>query len=458
MTMENIKRILQVSYADVELAPTASVALLPFTFSFTEAVSPNGMAAWQEGEHLLVRQNCAKLDGSFSQQALNHMLARKLTEDSIDALVVCGALGCTIDLLRVAALLNIPVCMYLELADLQHLENLDETTQLWFKSSFAKACVIFINDSVDSKIFGATQLVSLGFPLDCANRTNLIEKFILKLSDNAIPPAFDYATYELLMRDHPLLFAMQKPDVRHFSGCNKVLDLGCGVGIFLDALRQESITATGVERNQDLVTYGREMGLDIIASDALAYLKETKARFDGIYCSHFVEHLPVNLVEELLAGMVKLLEPNGVLVLVFPDPESIRSQLLGFWRDPEHVRFYHPQLIISMAQAHGLDCEWSSYDEQPHIIESFELSPPLVNELNATDFFKHSLGFLEKFLNAIGLSTHARISNLEKNMTLLLERQQLINSQLQARTDKLWAVNRTWAWQDNAVLKLRKRR
>jgi hypothetical protein len=52
--------------------------------------------------------------------------------------------------------------------------------------------------------------------------------------------------------------------------------------------------------------------------------------------------------------LVRAVEPGGTVVLVFPDPESIRSQLLGFWRDPEHVRFYHPDLIELMARAHGL--------------------------------------------------------------------------------------------------------
>ncbi len=39
----------------------------------------------------------------------------------------------------------------------------------------------------------------------------------------------------------------------------------------------------------------------------------------------------------------------------------------------------------------------------------------------------------------------------------VLEQQRLLNEQLKQRTDSLWDVNKTWAWNDNATLKLRKR-
>ncbi len=50
--------------------------------------------------------------------------------------------------------------------------------------------------------------------------------------------------------------------------------------------------------------------------------------------------------------------------------------------------------------------------------------------------------------------------NLEQwsaDVQKVLEQQRLVNGQLRQRTDSLWDVNKTWAWNDNATLRLRKR-
>jgi len=162
------------------------------------------------------------------------------------------------------------------------------------------------------------------------------------------------------------------------------------------------------------------------------------------------------------------MERGGVLVLVFPDPESIRSQLLGFWRDPEHVRFYHWELIASMAATLGLEVEWCSYTDQPHHRVPFASKPPPVRQGTPfpgllVDDEPSQLGRGEKLLEKLGLVTTGRLRRLEKQLmewsSVLgdLSRQYVAASvQLEKRTSSLWDVNQTWAWNDNVTLKLRK--
>ncbi|MBT4522030.1 MAG: methyltransferase domain-containing protein, partial [Halieaceae bacterium] len=281
---------------------------------------------------------------------------------------------------------------------------------------------------------------------------------------------FDYSVYEFCQRDHPLLMAMQKGDTRHFVGCERVLDVGCGAGIFLDCLRQQNIVGLGVERDPVIANYARGMGLDVIDSDALEFLEQTDAQFDGIYCSHFVEHLSFDSVKRLIRLLTLRLRPGGVVVLTFPDPESIRSQLLGFWRDPEHVRFYHPSLISALAVSEGLQLEWSSVDAQPHQVVPFSEQPPPIASWEALPGAageerqsQYAPGKFDRFLEKLGLVPAHRIESLERNQREwigevkgLLEHQQQINTQLEQRTSALWDVSKTWAWNDNATLKLRK--
>ena len=247
-----------------------------------------------------------------------------------------------------------------------------------------------------------------------------------------------YQAYAFGRRDHRLLADMQRPLAAHFSDCGQVLDLGCGTGVFLDLLERAGIPAYGVERNPESVRYARALGLSVIEDDALRFLEAGPGSVDGVYCSHFVEHLPTEGVERLLSGVSRGLRAGGVAVFVFPDPESIRSQLLGFWRDPEHVRFYHPELVESMAEPHGLVLEYCNSNADGRSVVPFTMQPGPPPELIRP-------GPWARFLKSLGVAPQAEL-DAHRDRADWLERQMR----------SLWAVNQTWAWEDNAVMRFRK--
>lgn len=416
-------------------------------FEFVKGPSPTGFCAWQTSASACVQvlESCEALSGGFAAQSLNALVAKKLMSGKYGALVVVGVYGCTLDLLRVSSQLHIPA--YLSVDESAHQRILDiapdlaEWTQAWVHSCLHKASGVHLGQVSQDTWASFTQVKSNMLPTMEA----LLDAAKASAATLSLQP-FDYDTYELLSRDHSLLTAMQQPDANLFAGCQKVLDLGCGVGIFLDVLRRSGIEAVGVERSPGIVQYGQEMGLEIVETDAVEYIKHCTDQYDGIYCSHFVEHLPIELVQQLLEGMSRALTDGGVLVLAFPDPESIRSQLLGFWRDPEHVRFYHPELITNICAALGLELQWSSYDDQPHEVVPFSMSPPPLELPQPSR--KYNLW--QRLLRKLGIALAS---------DLMYERsvQDQVNANMQQRTERLWAVNRTWAWNDNVILKLIKR-
>ena len=251
---------------------------------------------------------------------------------------------------------------------------------------------------------------------------------------------FGYEAYAFGNRDHNLLLAMQARYAVHFDGCERVLDLGCGTGVFLEVLARQGLAATGVERNAMSVRFARSLGHTVVEDDALAFLATQEAAWDGVYCSHFIEHLPVEAAELLLRRTAAALRPGGVAVFVFPDPESIRSQLLGFWRDPEHVRFYHPDLVTVMAAACGLELAHDGQRVPGRRVVSFELEPPLPPHAAPAPH-----GWLHRGLARLGLATRD---------ALQAERARV--DALEHAVRRLWEVNQTWAWDDNALLCFRK--
>lgn len=132
-----------------------------------------------------------------------------------------------------------------------------------------------------------------------------------------------------------------------FADCKRVLDLGCAQGTFLGLLEQTGIDATGVELDPDLASDARLRGHKVICSDAIRYLETTADRFDGVFCSHVIEHLAFPTVVELIENTRRLLAPGGRFVLVTPNPESLSSRV-GFWRTLDHVRPYYRDSLVAI--------------------------------------------------------------------------------------------------------------
>ena len=404
-----------------------------------------------------------ELVARFDQHVLNRTLAQTILRERPDAVYIRGLFGCTLDLPRVARLLGLPVC--LEARRLPEPSTLDERTAKALSSALA---------SVDVLVTEATQNVGQtagDAPIQVSSREQGVAAMTRHGNDSS-PLERDYALYEFCLRDHPLLVEMQRQYLPHFHGCASVLDLGCGAGIFLELVAGAGIAAMGVERSPIIAEYARGMGLTVEAADVVSFLRSDQRGFDGIYCSHFIEHLPFDAVRELVARMASALNPGGVLLLVFPDPESIRSQLLGFWRDPEHVRFYHPELIELLGVSSGLACEWRSYDDQPHEVGPFPTHAG--PETGASSFSALPSDFQDhdrqhwwwQILGKLGIGplsslhrTGAELALMRQRLAALADgyqRQGQALDAMRARVDDLWKVNQTWAWQDNAALRFRK--
>lgn len=141
-----------------------------------------------------------------------------------------------------------------------------------------------------------------------------------------------------------------------FRGKRSVVDLGCGMGQFLDAFERLGITATGIETNKEIVDYLEGRNRRCIRSDIFDYLEScADGSHDGIMASHVIEHLPPGRAGLLIRQSFRVLSSDGLLVLLFPNPESLSAQMTDFWKDPTHVRFYHGEFVAFLMDNAGFD-------------------------------------------------------------------------------------------------------
>ncbi len=154
----------------------------------------------------------------------------------------------------------------------------------------------------------------------------------------------------------------QRDFIKYFQECRKVLDLGCGRGVFLKLLAESGIEGVGVDLCAEAVALCKRQGLEnVYQQDIFHYLKNLlskefthrKQDFDGIFCSHLIEHLDFASATELLHLCYRVLKPKGRIVVVTPNPESPKIMGLIFWLDPTHVRPYPEPLLENMLKKSG---------------------------------------------------------------------------------------------------------
>jgi len=248
---------------------------------------------------------------------------------------------------------------------------------------------------------------------------------------------FSYSDYESRLMDSEYIRMLQRPRVRFFKDCKRVLDLACGPGVFLELLKETGIKAMGVDRDEEIVKKARLKNLEVIQADIFDYLEKAEEGYDGIFCSHFLEHISFDRVVRLIELIAKRLDSRGVLVFVLPNPGSIRLHLFGFWRDPEHVRFYTGNLIASVCQHYGLGVEYSNEEEAPNLLETPRLEP--LSVLPSGSHWKGFWGHREDRAEILLLELNRKIEEFNLKMEKFSE-----------------ALNKVWARDDEVVLVCRK--
>ena len=214
--------------------------------------------------------------------------------------------------------------------------------------------------------------------------------------DVAVPPppaasseSFDYVAFERRFRGDPARILEQArerylPLLREHA---PVLDVGCGAGALLEILRDEGVDASGVDITSDMVAEAQARGLDVHQADAVEYLRtQPENSLGSIVAIQVIEHLPIEVLVQLLELAASRLRPGGLFIAETPNPGSLFVLGNSYILDPTHVWPIHPALATFLCESagfHRIDVRYYEPAESLHLpLITDPDAPPWVESIN----------------------------------------------------------------------------
>lgn len=136
----------------------------------------------------------------------------------------------------------------------------------------------------------------------------------------------------------------------------KILDVGCGFGLFLNACQKSGFeNCEGVDNGASHVEYAKQkLNIkNISCSSAQEYLKlKEDFHYDTIVALHFIEHIKRQEVLDFLSLIFNKLKKGGLLIIETPNGESPVG-LAAFYRDITHEFAYSAVLLKRLLSITG---------------------------------------------------------------------------------------------------------
>lgn len=169
-------------------------------------------------------------------------------------------------------------------------------------------------------------------------------------------------------------FSIVQKNLKKIKQKAKLLDIGCGPGIYLGVAERDGFEVRGLEISKEGFEIAKSKFKVINKTLEEANIKE---KFDIITLFDVIEHIPNP--KDILLRINKLLNKDGIVCIITPDSNSFLAKLLGskwpeFKRWREHIYFFSTSTLNRLLENTGFELV------KTHTIGKYFILESLINE------------------------------------------------------------------------------
>ncbi|HAW51682.1 MAG TPA: hypothetical protein DCX54_05040 [Flavobacteriales bacterium] len=142
----------------------------------------------------------------------------------------------------------------------------------------------------------------------------------------------------------------------HARSLNRILDIGCGMGFFLEVAQELNWKTYGTEYTETAVENCRQKDITMFKGD-LSEINFGELTFDVITCIEVIEH--IQDLHSFISGIKKILRPGGLLYLTTPNIRSLNSRMLKEdWNVlcyPEHLSYFSKKSLNKLLESNSFE-------------------------------------------------------------------------------------------------------
>ena len=148
---------------------------------------------------------------------------------------------------------------------------------------------------------------------------------------------------------------------RWMKGDSVLVDFGSASGRFLYQNRNAFRIGIGLEVTDEAVEFSKQ----ILRLDIRATVEELPEGIDVVTCWHSLEHIPIDGLHAVVAGLAKRLSDRGRVIVSVPNAASLQYRLLGrhyaFYDVPNHHHQFSLRSLDALMRGIGMKRERLAY-------------------------------------------------------------------------------------------------
>ncbi len=155
------------------------------------------------------------------------------------------------------------------------------------------------------------------------------------------------------------------PILKQFNKDVRILELGCGRGIFLEFLiNNEFKNVFGIDVSKEQIDIAKTQNLNVEEIGVLKYLKDNDEKFELIFAIDLIEHFHKDELIPLFEGIYNNLRIGGAFVFHTPNGLGINANRI-IYGDLTHSTIFTPNSAMQILKLVGFN-EIKFFETEPY--------------------------------------------------------------------------------------------